>query len=505
MFDKLLIANRGEIALRVLRACRELGVRTVAVYSSADADSAVVRLADEAVRIGPAGSRQSYLNAAAIVEAARQCGAQAVHPGYGFLSEDADFAEICAENGLTFVGPPPQVMAALADKATARALMRRAGLPLPPGSVQTVATAEQAGAVAAEIGYPVIVKAAAGGGGRGMTVVHDPADLPRAYARTRAAAQAVFGDDRVYVERYLAAARHVEVQVLCDGRGNGVHLGTRDCSVQRRHQKLVEEAPAPALSPELAQEITGAALRGALAVGFTGAGTVEFLVDDAGGYHFLEINCRIQVEHPVTEMITGVDLVHEQLWVAAGEPLRLRQADVRPRGVAVECRVNTEDPARGFVPTPGRLDRFEPPGGPFTRVDTHGHAGYPVPPHYDSLLAKVVAWAPDRELALARLDRALDEFVVTGPGVRTTIPFVRRVLADPAFRAARHTTALVDRLLAAPAPDAPTETGPPAADPPAITPPATDPPAAGAPPARPGGVPAPRPAATAGATRSPHI
>nr|QLJ96493.1 acetyl-CoA carboxylase biotin carboxylase subunit [Micromonospora carbonacea] len=447
MFEKVLIANRGEIALRVLRACRELGVATVAVYSSADADSAVVRLADEAVRIGPAESRRSYLNAAAIVEAARRTGAQAVHPGYGFLSEDADFAEICAEHGLAFVGPPPQVMSALADKATARALLRRAGLPLPPGSVETLPTAQRAAEVAAEIGYPVIVKAAAGGGGRGMTVVDAPADLPRAYARTRAAAQAAFGDDRVYVERYLTDARHVEVQVLCDGNGDGVHLGTRDCSVQRRHQKLVEEAPAPSLSADAAQAIAAAALRGALEVGFTGAGTVEFLVDDDGGFHFLEINCRIQVEHPVTEMITGIDLVHEQLHIASGAPLRLRQSDVRPRGVSVECRVNVEDPDRGFAPTPGRLDRFHPPGGPFTRVDTHARPGYLVGPYYDSLLAKVAVWAPERELALRRLDRALAEFDIAGPGVRTTIPFVRRVLADAAFRGGRHTTGLVDRLL----------------------------------------------------------
>ncbi|WP_229401448.1 acetyl-CoA carboxylase biotin carboxylase subunit [Micromonospora okii] len=447
MFEKVLIANRGEIALRVLRACRELGVRTVAVYSSADADSAAVRLADEAVRIGPADGRRSYLNAAAIVEAARRTGAQAVHPGYGFLSEDADFAEICAENGLTFVGPPPPVMAALSDKSTARALMRRAGLPLPAGSVETLPTVERAAEVAAEVGYPVIVKAAAGGGGRGMTVVRAAADLPRAYARTRAAAQAAFGDDRVYVERYLTDARHVEVQVLCDGHGNGVHLGTRDCSVQRRHQKLVEEAPAPSLPAATADALTAAALRGVLEVGFTGAGTVEFLVDDHDRFHFLEINCRIQVEHPVTEMITGVDLVHEQLHIAAGVPLRLRQADVRPHGVAVECRVNVEDPDAGFAPTPGRLDRFHPPGGPFTRVDTHGHPGYVVGPHYDSLLAKVATWAPDRDLALDRLERALAEFDIAGPGVRTTIPFVRRVLDDAAFRKGRYSTGLVDRLL----------------------------------------------------------
>ncbi|NLU79743.1 acetyl-CoA carboxylase biotin carboxylase subunit [Micromonospora sp. HNM0581] len=452
MFSKVLIANRGEIALRILRACRELGIRTAVVYSTADADSAAVRLADEAVRIGPSASRRSYLNAAAVVEAARKVGAQAVHPGYGFLSEDADFAEICADNGLTFVGPSPQVMSMLADKSAARALMSRAGLPLAPGAVQPVPTAADAAAVAAEVGYPVIIKAAAGGGGRGMTVVAAPAELPRAYARTRAAAQAAFGDDRVYVERYLTDARHVEVQLLCDSHGNGVHLGTRDCSVQRRHQKLVEEAPAPALSPATLDAIAGTALRGALDVGFTGAGTVEFLVDAEERFHFLEINCRIQVEHPVTEMITGIDLVHEQFHVAAGTPLRWRQEDVRLTGVGIECRVNVEDPDRDFAPTPGRLERFVPPGGPFTRVDTHGHPGYLVGPHYDSLLAKVAVWAPDRDLALSRLDRALGEFDISGPGMRTTIPFVRRVLDDAEFRKGRHSTGLVDRLVAAPKP-----------------------------------------------------
>ncbi|TDC79671.1 acetyl-CoA carboxylase biotin carboxylase subunit [Micromonospora sp. KC606] len=452
MFSTVLVANRGEIAVRVLRACRELGIPTAVVYSTADADSPAVRLADRAVLIGPPQPRRSYLNAAAIVEAARQVGADAVHPGYGFLSEDADFAEICADNGLTFIGPPPQVMAALADKSSARALMSRAGLPLPPGSVSPVSTAARAAEIADELGYPVIVKAAAGGGGRGMTVVGSPAELSRAYARTRAAAQAAFGDDRVYVERYLTDARHVEVQLLCDAHGNGVHLGTRDCSVQRRHQKLVEEAPAPALPAATLDAIARTALHGAMEVGFAGAGTVEFLVDAEQRFHFLEINCRIQVEHPVTEMITGIDLVHEQLHIAAGKPLRIRQDDVRPQGVAVECRVNVEDPDRDFAPTPGRLERFVPPGGPFTRVDTHGHPGYLVGPYYDSLLAKVVVWAPDRDLALRRLDRALAEFDIAGPGVRTTIPFVRRVLDDADFRAGRHTTALVDRLLAAPPP-----------------------------------------------------
>jgi acetyl-CoA carboxylase, biotin carboxylase subunit len=447
VFEKILIANRGEIALRVARACRELGVRTVAVHSTADRESAVVRFADESVHIGPPASRSSYLNAAAIVEAARRTGAQAVHPGYGFLSEDADFAEICAENGLVFIGPPAQVMLTLGDKAKARAVLGAVGLPLPPGSQEPVTSAAHAATLADEIGYPVIIKAAAGGGGRGMTVVTDQAALAPAYHRTRQAARAVFGDDRVYLERYLTQARHVEVQVLCDGHGNGVHLGTRDCSVQRRHQKLIEEGPAPTLPAAMLDEMAEVALRGALAVGYVGAGTFEFLVDEHDQFHFIEINCRIQVEHPVTEMITGVDLVQEQIHIASGTPLRLRQPDIRPRGVAIECRVNAEDPRRGFAPTPGRLDRFAPPGGPFTRVDSHGYPGYLVGPHYDPLLAKVVVWAPEREQALNRMERALSEFDVGGPGVRTTIPFLRRVLDDAAFRKGRLSTTLVDRLL----------------------------------------------------------
>jgi acetyl-CoA carboxylase, biotin carboxylase subunit len=447
MFEKILIANRGEIALRVARACRELGIRTVAVHSTADRDSAVVRYADESVCIGPAASRHSYLNAAAIIEAARQTGAEAIHPGYGFLSEDPDFAEICADNGLIFIGPRPEVMAALGDKSSARALMRDAGLPLLPGSVETLATVGEAKAVADEIGYPVIIKVAAGGGGRGMTVVWSGSDFARAYAHTRTVARAVFADDRVYVERYLPHARHVEVQVLCDGHGGGVHLGTRDCSVQRRHQKLVEEGPAPALSAGTLDAIAAAGLRGAISVGYSGAGTIEFLVDESEQFNFMEINCRIQVEHPVTEMISGVDLVHEQLYLASGVPLRIRQDEVQLRGVAVECRVNVEDPERDFLPTPGRLARFQPPAGPFTRVDTHGSPGYLVGPHYDSLLAKVVVWAPERALALDRMERALDEFDIAGPGVHTTIPFIRRVLDDARFRKGRYSTDLVDRLL----------------------------------------------------------
>ncbi|MGW0737828.1 acetyl-CoA carboxylase biotin carboxylase subunit [Streptomyces sp. NPDC002851] len=450
MFEKVLIANRGEIALRVARACRELGIKTVGVYSTADQDSAVLRHVDEQVRIGPPPSRQSYMNAAAVVEAALRTGAQAVHPGYGFLSEDPDFAEICAANDLTFIGPRPEVMESLGNKASARALMQDAGLPLLPGSVEGVQSATEARELADSIGYPVILKAAAGGGGRGMAVIHDPDEVAPTYLEIRATAQALFGDPTVYLERYLERTRHVEVQVLCDGHGNGVHLGTRDCSAQRRNQKLIEEAPAPNLRPEVLEAVAADAVRGALAVDFSGVGTFEFLVDPDQNHYFMEINSRIQVEHPVTEMVSGIDLIHEQLHVASGGELRLAQDDIVLRGVSLECRVNAEDPARGFVPTPGTLERFTPPGGPFTRVDTHGFAGYRVSPHYDSLLAKVIVWAPGRDEAIARMDRALAEFDLSGPGVKTTLPALRQILADPEFRAAEHSTALVGRLLPTP-------------------------------------------------------
>jgi acetyl-CoA carboxylase biotin carboxylase subunit len=446
MFKKVLIANRGEIALRIARTCRELGVASVGVYSSADRDPRALRHFDETVHIGPPLSRRSYQSIPAVIEAAIGTGADAIHPGYGFLSEDPDFAEVCADNGLTFVGPTPGLMAALGDKSSARKLMSDAGLPLLPGSVAPIGTAADAVRTADEIGYPVIIKAVAGGGGKGIVVVTDPEELVPTYEHARAGAGAVFGDDRVYIERYLAHARHVEVQVLCDNRGNGIHLGTRDCSVQRRHQKLLEEGPAPGLSTT--DTMADAALKASLAVGYTGVGTFEFLVDEHERYYFMEINTRLQVEHPVTEAITGVDLVRQQLLVAAGYPLALTQLDVVPRGVAVECRVNGEDPDRDFVPTAGTLDRFDPPGGPFTRVDTHAFAGYALGPHYDSLLAKVIVWAPDRAQALDRMDRALAEFAVSGRGVRTTIPFLRQVIADAEFRKATHSTALVDRIRA---------------------------------------------------------
>jgi acetyl-CoA carboxylase, biotin carboxylase subunit len=447
VFSTILIANRGEIALRVARTCRELGVRTIAVCSDSDRDSAVTRFADECVRIGPSAPRLSYLNAAAIVTAALQTGAEAVHPGYGFLSEDADFAEICEAEGLTFIGPPAALLRRLGDKARAREIAQAAGLPVLPGSPRSLATLEQARSVADEIGYPAIIKATVGGGGRGMTVVRDSRELPRAFAQARAGAQVAFGDARLYLEKFLDNARHVEVQVLGDGAGGVVQLGERDCSVQRRRQKLIEETPAPGLPRDLAERICAAAVHAAREVNYAGAGTYEFLVDDDGGhFYFMEVNCRIQVEHPVTELVTGIDLVREQLRVAAGYGLSISQEDVQPRGVAIECRVNAEDPRRGFLPTPGVVEEFWPPGGPFVRVDTHGYPGFRVTADYDPLLAKVTVWATDRRQAIARADRALEEFRVFGRGVHTTRDFLREVLENPVFRAAKHTTALVDDM-----------------------------------------------------------
>ncbi|KAA2251226.1 acetyl-CoA carboxylase biotin carboxylase subunit [Solihabitans fulvus] len=448
MFSTVLIANRGEIAVRVARTCRELGIRTVAVVSTSDLDSAVTRIADRTVHIGPGQARRSYRNASAIIEAALQTGAQAIHPGYGFLSEDPDFAEICDLYGITFIGPPARVIADLGDKSRARKLMDDAGLPMLPGSKSAVDNVVLAKEIADDIGYPVIIKAAAGGGGRGMSVVRSAAEFADAFRTARAQAQAVFGDARVYVERYLESARHVEVQILADQHGNAVHLGERDCSVQRRHQKLVEESPAPNLERELAARMGRAAVQGALSVGYVGAGTVEFLVDERGEFYFMEVNCRIQVEHPVTEMVTGIDLVREQLAVASGQRLSLRQEDIRPNGCSIEVRVNAEDPEREFLPTPGRLTEFTVPTGPFTRVDTHAFPGWVVSPDYDPLLAKVIVWAPDRNQALARMERALGEMRVSGDAVESTVPFLREVLAQPLFRDGKHTTALVDDLLA---------------------------------------------------------
>ncbi|GAA2805511.1 acetyl-CoA carboxylase biotin carboxylase subunit [Saccharopolyspora taberi] len=447
MISKVLIANRGEIALRIARTCQELGLATVAAHSSADRDSAVVRFADETVQVGPGPAKSSYLNIPAIIEAARARGADAIHPGYGFLSENADFAEVCEAEGFTFIGPSAEVMGRLGDKSSARAIMLDAGLPLLPGSRVALSSAQEAKELAAEIGYPVIIKAVAGGGGRGMAVVREPGEFDRAFATTKANAQAVFRDGRLYVERYLDSARHVEIQVLGDGHGGVVHLGARDCSLQRRHQKLVEESPAPRLDPRIVAEMGEAAVRGARAADYTGAGTFEFLVDGTGRFFFMEVNCRLQVEHPVTEMVTGIDLVREQLRVAAGEPLGFTQDDVEHRGVAIECRVNAEDPARDFAPTPGTLTRCVLPGGPFVRVDTHIEHGYKIPALYDSLLAKLIVWAPDREAALAKMRRALAETEIRGAGVTTTAEFLAGLLDHPRVRASEHDTALIGSLV----------------------------------------------------------
>jgi acetyl-CoA carboxylase biotin carboxylase subunit len=447
VFEKILIANRGEIALRVARACRELGIKSVAIYSTADVESAAVRFADEAVHVGPAHPGKSYLHIPNIIGAAKKTGADAIHPGYGFLSEDPYFAEICADNGITFIGPKPEVMERVGDKAIARDLMQKAGLPLLPGTIEPVSSAEEAQEIADSIGYPVIIKAVAGGGGRGMNVVRRNEDLVRLYQTTRATAQAVFKDSNVYIERYLDAPRHTEVQLVCDNHGNGVYFFERDCSVQRRHQKLIEEAPSIHLSDEARRDIGERAVRGALSVGYTGAGTMEFLLDQEGNLAFMEMNARIQVEHPVSEMITGIDLIQEQIRVAAGEPLSVSQDDLAVRGHAVECRINAEDPDRDFAPAAGRLDTYVAPGGPWTRVDSHCYPGWTITPFYDSLIAKLIVWAPDRAGAIERMERALSEFQIEGRGVKTTIPFHRRVFADEQFRSGDVTTDYLERFL----------------------------------------------------------
>ncbi|MDX3380611.1 acetyl-CoA carboxylase biotin carboxylase subunit [Streptomyces niveiscabiei] len=445
MFDTILIANRGEIALREIRACKELGIRSVLAHSTRDTDSLPARLADETVCIGPPPAKQSYLNAAVILQAALNTGAQAVHPGYGFLSEDADFAEACRSAGVVLIGPPPEVMAELGSKVSARRLMSRSGLPLLPGATEPLDLAA-ARDLAGRIGYPLLIKAAAGGGGRGMGVAWDAGDLAEVFRTTQATAATLFGDARVYAERYLRRARHVEVQILADRHGNVVHLGERDCSMQRRHQKLIEESPAPALPADFVARIREAAVTGARAAGYEGAGTFEFLVEGTEDFYFMEVNCRIQVEHPVTEMVTGIDLVAEQIRIAAGEPLRLRQRDVVLNGAAIECRINAEDPRRGFAPAPGTITELSLPAGPFVRVDTHVHPGCKIAPEYDSMIAKIIAWAPDRDTAIARMRRALGETVVRGDGLHTTAGFLDELIDSPAFRTAAHTTNHIDTL-----------------------------------------------------------
>ena len=444
--NTVLVANRGEIAVRVIRACRSLGLRTIAVYSEADRGALHTRLADRAVCIGPAPAARSYLNVPALLATARGTGADAIHPGYGFLAENADFAAACAEAGLTFVGPSPEAIRAMGDKIHARERAAALGVPIVPGSRAPVGEPTQAETVGRSVGYPLLLKAAAGGGGRGMRVVRAAGELREAFNAAQAEAQAAFGDDRLYVERFLERVRHVEIQILADRFGASLQLGERDCSVQRRHQKLLEEAPSPAVTPALRAALGEAALVLARSIKYEGAGTVEFVLEEASGrFAFIEMNTRIQVEHPVTEMVTGVDLVAVQLRLAAGERLPFAQGDVTISGHALECRINAEDPAAGFRPAPGRVGRWTPPDGPGLRVDTHVEAGATVPPFYDSLLAKVVAHGRDREAAIARMADALARFDVDG--VATTLPFHRRILDHADFVAGRiHTRWVEDEL-----------------------------------------------------------
>jgi len=450
LFEKILIANRGEIALRILRACRELNIRTVAVYSQADADSLHVKLADEAYCIGPPTSQRSYLHIPALISTAVVTGADAIHPGYGFLSENSNFAEICKEHRIKFIGPSPEAIDSMGDKSKARDTMRKAKVQIVPGSNGLILNEAEAFRTATEVGYPIIIKATAGGGGRGMRVVNDAVQLAAAIASARSEAAASFGDSGVYIEKYLKPIRHVEIQVLADSQGNCIHLGERDCSVQRRHQKLIEEAPSSAITPDLRKQMGEAAVRVAKQIKYEGAGTVEFILDK-DKFYFMEMNTRIQVEHPVTEFITGVDLVKEQIRIAAGKPLSFKQNDIEFNGHAIECRINAEDAERNFLPSPGRIDAYIAPGGPGVRVDSHCYPGYIIPPYYDSLVSKLIVWGQDREEAIHRMQRALDEYCITG--IHTTISFHQRVLAHPSFQKGDVSTDFIEKnMTAAPSP-----------------------------------------------------
>ncbi|MDA0747058.1 MAG: acetyl-CoA carboxylase biotin carboxylase subunit [bacterium] len=442
-FEKILVADRGEIALRIIRACKELGIQTVAVHSEADANSLHIGFADEDVCIGPPPGDQSYRNIPRILSAAEVTNADAIHPGYGPLAENAEFAEICASCGVTFIGPSPEAIRSMGDKSVARETMVRAGVPVSPGT-GVLQALEDARAAAEEIGYPVRLKAVAGGGGRGMRTVRSEKDLERAWQMAHAEAEAAFTSGALYLEKEIEAPRHVEIQVLGDQAGNIVHLGERECSIQRRHQKLVEESPSPAVDATLRKEMGAAAVKGARAVGYYSAGTVEFLLDVSGKFYFLEMNTRIQVEHPVTELVTGIDLVKTQIRVAAGEPLGFEQSGVKPAGHAIECRINAEDTEHNFRPSPGEISTFHMPGGPGIRIDSHVYAGYRVPSQYDSLLAKLIAYGSNREEAIARMVRALQEFVIEG--IPTTIPFHLKAMQHPDFKAGRVDTDFVRKL-----------------------------------------------------------
>jgi acetyl-CoA carboxylase biotin carboxylase subunit len=444
MFKKILIANRGEVALRVIFACRELGIKTVAVYSEADENSLHVRFADEDVCIGPARSADSYLNVPAVISAAEVTGADAIHPGYGFLSESAYLAEVCAACHIKFIGPDPQVIRLMADKARARRVMRKAGVPILPGSEGPIESEDKALKIAKEIGYPVIIKATAGGGGRGMRVVKIPSELPHAFKTAQREAEAAFGVGDVYIEKYVESPRHIEFQILGDQHGAVVHLGERECSIQRRHQKLIEESPSPALSEKVRRKMGAIVIDAAKAVHYTNAGTFEFLMDPSGRFYFMEANTRLQVEHPVTEMVTGIDIVKEQIRIAAGGRLSFKQSEVTFTGHSIECRINAEDP-NTFVPSPGVIHVFSVPGGPGVRVETFAHSECTISPHYDSMIAKIIVHGRDRQEAVARMKRTLEMTVIEG--IKTNIPMHLRILAEPDFIAGRLSTSFMERFL----------------------------------------------------------
>jgi acetyl-CoA carboxylase biotin carboxylase subunit len=445
---KLLIANRGEIALRILRTCREMGIATVAVHSTVDRNALHVQLADEAVCVGEAPSSRSYLNIPNILAAATSRGADAIHPGYGFLAENANFAEICQAHSITFVGPSPESIRAMGDKSTAKHTMQRVGVPTIPGSEGLLDTPQTAARLAEAMGYPVMIKATAGGGGRGMRLVPSAEQLESLFRAAQGEAEAAFGNPGLYMEKFIDRPRHVEVQILADRHGNVVHLGERDCSVQRRHQKLLEEAPSPGLSTDLRQRMGNAAVSAARSIGYEGAGTVEFLLDRSGRFYFMEMNTRIQVEHPVTEMVTGIDLIAEQLRIAGGEPISVLQEEIQIHGHAIECRINAEDPSHNFRPAPGRITGWLPPGGPGVRVDSHVYTGYEIPPFYDSLIGKLIVWGVDRDAALRRLRRALSECAITG--IPTTIDFHLALLDRPEFQRGDIHTKFVEQEMLSP-------------------------------------------------------
>ena len=444
MFGKILIANRGEIALRIIRACKELGVKTVLVYSEADATSLPVQLADEAVCIGPASPAESYLNYRQIISTAEICDVDAIHPGYGFLAENADFAEICESCNIEFIGPKPDQIIGMGDKASARKKMRSAGVPVTPGSKGLITDEKEAQKIANEIGYPVIVKATAGGGGRGMRIAHNNASLIQGFHAARSEAEAAFGNGACYIEKYINNPRHIEFQILADKHGNVIHLGERDCSIQRRHQKLIEETHSPVLSAKLRASMGAAAIKAAHAVKYSNAGTVEFLLSSDGSFYFMEMNTRIQVEHPITEQLTGIDLIKAQIRIATGEKLPWKQKDVTFKGHCIECRINAENPFRNFAPSPGLVDTFIPPGGLGIRIDSHVYSGYKIPPNYDSMIAKLIVTAETREEAIARCKRALDEFYISG--VKTSIPLLKFILCRGDFKSGKYDTGYIEKV-----------------------------------------------------------